>query len=253
MTFIHLLSLGALTFGPIYIIYNKTRLATSNNSYYNVSYGFIAYAITLFIKMLLIATFTPSDLVENNLSVVADVTIRPVNGWNTSFVIYEVVKTVLNMSDFMALYLLFNRVKLLGSDDSKVLGIGLGWSFAENVLSRAIPLFVGTISHGLEFDWTWVRLAVHANISMYLYLTLATAVYLFTRLEKNSIDRSRKLFVGLLSFTSIVIPLISQVLSHLITRDDDPTISLIIYFVLTAINGFLVYNTYLNHVYKKQK
>jgi hypothetical protein len=46
----------------------------------------------------------------------------------------------------------------------QVLVAGLGWAFAELLLTRVIFLWVG--ARGIEFDWKYIQNSFDANISL---------------------------------------------------------------------------------------
>ncbi len=83
----------------------------------------------------------------------------------------------MDLADFVGLYLVIQRVA--GKGMVKVLVAGVGWAFAELVLTRVIFLWVG--ARGTEFDWKYIQNSFDANISLVHYITLACLVWLWTR------------------------------------------------------------------------
>lgn len=255
-------------FAPIYIFYHSSKMTNSRSSL-NLMYGFVIYSLTMLLKMLVIATLgTGSSSSSAMASVVPDVTHEPhflnsaagasaAGAHHTittislrSLLSYDLVKAFVSCFDFFALYLTFNSFKLLGNDDTKVIGVGLGWALAEHVLSRLIPLYVSTISRGMEFEWSWFRGAFHANISLYLYLSLSAFVFLLIRWEKQT--SSKRLLVGVLGLLLTLLPSISQLLCyhvlsdklHAMTGLSSSSIALVIHAVLTLVFGVISYATY---------
>lgn len=56
---------------------------------------------------------------------------------------------------------------------------GLGWGFAELVLTRLVFLWVG--ARGVEFDWKYIQKSFDANISLLNFITLAALVWMWTK------------------------------------------------------------------------
>jgi hypothetical protein len=65
-----------------------------------------------------------------------------------------------DLADLIGLYFVIQRVA--GKGQVKVLTAGLGWAFAELVLTRVIFLWVG--ARGIEFDWKYIQNSFEANI-----------------------------------------------------------------------------------------
>ena len=70
---------------------------------------------------------------------------------------------------------------MAGKGQVKVLVAGLGWAFAELVLTRVIFLWVG--ARGIEFDWKYIQNSFDANINLLHYITISCLVWLWTRRE----------------------------------------------------------------------
>ena len=72
----------------------------------------------------------------------------------------EFWKLTVDLADLIGLYVVIGRVA--GKGQVKVLVAGLGWAFAELVLTRVIFLWVG--ARGIEFDWKYIQNSFEANI-----------------------------------------------------------------------------------------
>lgn len=83
----------------------------------------------------------------------------------------------MDLVDLFGLYLVIQRVA--GKGQVKVLVAGVGWAFAELVLTRVIFLWVG--ARGIEFDWKYIQNSFDANISLIHYVNMACLVWLWTR------------------------------------------------------------------------
>ena len=56
---------------------------------------------------------------------------------------------------------------------------GLGWGFAELVLTRLVFLWVG--ARGVEFDWKYIQKSFDANISLLHFISLAALVMMWSK------------------------------------------------------------------------
>ena len=107
-----------------------------------------------------------------------------------------------DLADLIGLYLVIQRVA--GKGQVKVLCAGLGWAFAELVLTRIIFLWVG--ARGIEFDWKYIQNSFDANINLVHYITLATLVWLWTRREIQKGIVPALAIVGLMcSYKSLIL------------------------------------------------
>ena len=71
----------------------------------------------------------------------------------------------MDLADLIGLYVVIQKVA--GKGQVKVLVAGLGWAFAELVLTRVIFLWVG--ARGIEFDWKYIQNSFEANIRHVYY------------------------------------------------------------------------------------
>merc|ERR550532_806094 len=81
----------------------------------------------------------------------------------------DFLRATVDMADLVGIYLVMSRVSGRGS--VKVLVAGLGWGFAELVLTRLVFLWVG--ARGVEFDWKYIQKSFDANISLLHFISLA--------------------------------------------------------------------------------
>ncbi len=77
----------------------------------------------------------------------------------------------------------------------QILTAGLGWSFADFLLTRVLFLWVG--ARGVEFDWRYLQKSFESNLSLVHFLTLSCLVWLAMRKD--------------LGRSSVVAPLIAAV------------------------------------------
>merc|ERR1712020_652414 len=89
----------------------------------------------------------------------------------------EFLKLTVDTTDLIGLYLIIQRVA--GKGQVKVLCAGLGWAFAELILTRLIFLWVG--ARGIEFDWKYIQKSFDANISLLHFISVASLVWMWTK------------------------------------------------------------------------
>merc|ERR1719481_2548567 len=87
------------------------------------------------------------------------------------------LRATVDIADLIGIYLIMSRVS--GKGSVKVLIAGLGWAFAELVLTRLVFLWVG--ARGVEFDWRYIQKSFEANISLLHFITIATLVWMWTK------------------------------------------------------------------------
>merc|ERR1719266_2274947 len=118
--------------------------------------------------MLFLATVFPVPLDEDDDDLNAEVPFD---------FLMEFWKLTVDLADLIGLYVVIQKVA--GKGQVKVLVAGLGWAFAELVLTRVIFLWVG--ARGIEFDWKYIQNSFDANINLIHYVTLSCLVWLWTR------------------------------------------------------------------------
>lgn len=92
---------------------------------------------------------------------------------NESFDLYqEFLKALIGFLDVAGLYFALTQLTYRNiSQNHKFQAIGLGWAFADSLLHRLAPLWVG--ARGLEFTWDYLLQSLEANASMVLTVSLA--------------------------------------------------------------------------------
>merc|ERR1719382_1163996 len=115
--------------------------------------------------MLFLATFFPMSDVEEE------------EGEHKFDFLNDFLRATVDMADLVGIYFVMSRVAGRGS--VKVLVAGLGWGFAELVLTRLVFLWVG--ARGVEFDWKYIQKSFDANISLLNFITLAALVWMWTK------------------------------------------------------------------------
>merc|ERR1719411_491897 len=89
----------------------------------------------------------------------------------------DFLRATVDLADLVGIYFVMQRVS--GKGQVKVLVAGLGWAFAELVLTRLVFLWVG--ARGVEFDWRYIQKSFDANISLLHFITLSTLVWMWTK------------------------------------------------------------------------
>ncbi|RXM90706.1 Transmembrane protein 147 [Acipenser ruthenus] len=74
----------------------------------------------------------------------------------------EFMKATVDLADLLGLHLVMSWNA--GKGEYKIMVAAMGWSTAELVMSRCIPLWVG--ARGIEFDWRYIQMSFDSNISL---------------------------------------------------------------------------------------
>lgn len=174
MTFFHFANCLSLAYVPYHLTYKLSGLAEYGAFWKCVTSGCV-YMFTQLAKMMFLATFFPASTDdEDELLHVGD------KEMPFDFVT-EFLKSTVDLVDLFGIYLVMQRVA--GKGQVKILVAGVGWAFAELLLTRVIFLWVG--ARGIEFDWKYIQKSFDSNISLVHYLTLACLVWLWMRREQQ--------------------------------------------------------------------
>jgi len=178
MTFYHFVNCMALACVPFHLVYKYSGLAEYGAFWKCVTAGFV-YVVTQLAKMLFLATFFPSGPDDDELETGGE------NGASGQMednpeldLVTEFLKLTVDLGDLVGLYMVMQRF-VAGKGAVKILVAGVGWAFAEFLLTRVIFLWVG--ARGIEFDWKYIQKSLDTNVSLVHYLTLATLVWLYSR------------------------------------------------------------------------
>ena len=165
----HFFNCALLTFGPPYVIY-KSYLADFD-AYANVMRSGLAYVVAQLAKMILLATFSFSTGAEGSTD------------W-----VQELFKMAFSAVDAVALYYLLKSSYITGDKRVQVFSVGLGWAIADSVFMRAVPLYIGATS--LEFSWTWLQMALEANVLLLTHVAFAAVMFMFRKCTRDAVDRA---------------------------------------------------------------
>ncbi|RVW50480.1 Transmembrane protein 147 [Vitis vinifera] len=160
MTVFHFFNCAILTFGPHAVYYSATPLdkyTCADLSMIRLVLLFkaaLVYLGTALIKLVCLATFL--NVSEND-----------------SFDPYqELLKALIGFIDVAGLYFALTQLTHRNiSQNHKFQAVGLGWAFADSVLHRLAPLWVG--ARGLEFTWDYILQGLEANANLVLSISLA--------------------------------------------------------------------------------
>merc|ERR1719481_2287207 len=122
--------------------------------------------------MLFLATFFPMSDTEPDTDLDIPHTFNFLN---------DFLRATVDMADLIGIYLVMSRVS--GKGSVKVLVAGLGWAFAELLLTRLVCLWVG--ARGVEFDWRYIQKSFEANISLLHFISLSTLVWMWTKRQSG--------------------------------------------------------------------
>lgn len=191
MTLFHFGNCLVLSCAPYLVLYKCSRLSEYQAVWKLVNAG-LAYFLTQMCKMLILATFFPmSDVSESSGGV--------------DFV-GEFLKSTMDISDLLGIHMLMNRIP--GRGELKVLIAGLGWASAEFVTTKLVPLWVG--ARAIEFDWKHTLVSLDNNVSLVLYLSVATLIWLWSRTDLQKIYMPVvMLLLGLACYRPLVLQLVT--------------------------------------------
>jgi len=168
MTLYHFANCLALAYAPYHLTYKYTGLS-EYGAFWKVAQAGAMYILTQLAKMLFLASFFPmSDMDEEEREHKFDL-------------VQDFLRATVDLADLVGIYLVMQRVS--GKGQVKVLVAGLGWAFAELVLTRLVFLWVG--ARGVEFDWQYIQKALDANISLLHFISLACLVWVWVRRDSS--------------------------------------------------------------------
>jgi len=195
MTLFHFGNCLVVSCAPYLLLYKGSRLSEYQAVWKLVNAG-MAYFLTQMCKMLVLATFFP---------IMSDGPTGDDGKQDVDFV-NEFLKSTMDISDLLGIHLLMNRIP--GRGELKVLIAGLGWASAEFVTTKLIPLWVG--ARAIEFDWKHTITSLDNNISLVLYLSVATLIWLWSRTDLQKIYMPVvALLLGLACYRPLVMLLVT--------------------------------------------
>jgi len=193
MTLFHFGNCLALSVGPYFILYKCSGLS-EYHTLWKLGKAGLAYFLTQLCKMLVLATFFPMTEAMGDD--------RPLD------ILGEFLKSTMDLSDLLGLHLLMLRIP--GRGELKVLVAGLGWAASEFLTTKLIPLWVG--ARAIEFDWLHTQLSFDSNISLVLYLTIASLIWLWSRTD---LQRVYMPVVVILLILCSYRPLVLEIVSYM--------------------------------------
>eukprot|EP00252_Welwitschia_mirabilis_P003189 TRINITY_DN1327_c0_g1_i1.p1 TRINITY_DN1327_c0_g1~~TRINITY_DN1327_c0_g1_i1.p1 ORF type:complete len:229 (-),score=34.58 TRINITY_DN1327_c0_g1_i1:192-878(-) len=153
MTLFHFFNCAALTFGPHVVYYTATPLA-EYDTFGTCLKAALVYLGTTLVKLVCLATFL--HIPEND-------------GFDPY---QELLKALIGLIDVAGLYVALTQLTHRNiSQNHKFQAIGLGWAFADSLLHRLAPLWVG--AKGLEFTWDHLLQGLESNANLVLTVSLA--------------------------------------------------------------------------------
>jgi hypothetical protein len=153
MTLFHFFNCAILTFGPHAVYYSSTPLSEYDTLGTSVKAA-VVYLATALVKLVCLATFLQVSETE---------VFDPYQ---------EALKAMIGFIDVAGLYFALAQLTHRNiSQNHKFQAVGLGWAFADSVLHRLAPLWVG--ARGLEFTWDYVLQGLEANANLVFTISLA--------------------------------------------------------------------------------
>ncbi|KAK8963994.1 hypothetical protein KSP40_PGU009896 [Platanthera guangdongensis] len=190
MTMFHFLNCAILTFGPHAVYYSATPLSEYDTIGTSVK-AVIVYLLTTLLKLIFLATFLKVSENDN---------FDPHQ---------EFMKTLIGFIDVAGIYFALTQLTHRNiSQTHKFQAVGLGWAFADSVLYRLAPLWIG--ARGLEFTWEYVFQGLEANANLVLNLSLSALVSLMW-LRKNK----PKSVIPIIYASAVILASMTSIVSYL--------------------------------------
>ncbi|KAF4367930.1 hypothetical protein F8388_002541 [Cannabis sativa] len=169
MTLFHFFNCAILTFGPHAVYYSATPLSEYDTLGTSIKSA-IVYLVTALVKLVCLATFLK-----------------------------------VSETDHFDPYQLTHRNI---SQNHKFQAVGLGWAFADSVLHRLAPLWVG--ARGLEFTWDFILQGLEANANLVFSISLAALGSLMW-LRKNK----PKTLIPIIYVCAVIVATMPSITSYL--------------------------------------
>ncbi|KAH0872118.1 hypothetical protein HID58_069480 [Brassica napus] len=179
MTLFHFFNCAILTFGPHAVYYSATPLSEYDTLGTSVKAA-VVYLATALVKMT-----------------------------KYGFQSQEALKAMIGFIDVAGLYFALAQLTHRNiSQNHKFQAVGLGWAFADSVLHRLAPLWVG--ARGLEFTWDYVLQGLEANANLVFTISLAALGSLMW-LRKNK----PKTLIPIIYTCAVIIATMPSITSYL--------------------------------------
>ncbi|KAJ6955002.1 hypothetical protein NC652_006443 [Populus alba x Populus x berolinensis] len=170
MTLFHFFNCAILTFGPHAVYYSATPLSEYDTLGTSVKAALV-YLGTALVKLVCLATFLKVSENDSFDPYQTCILIWESPVANTAYM-QELLKALIGFIDVAGLYFALTQLTHRNiSQNHKFQAVGLGWAFADSVLHRLAPLWVG--SRGLEFTWDYILQGLEANANLVLSISLA--------------------------------------------------------------------------------
>ncbi|KAI5081516.1 hypothetical protein GOP47_0004699 [Adiantum capillus-veneris] len=190
MTLFHFFNCAALTFGPHFVYYTATPLS-EYDTLRTCWKAALVYLGTTLVKLVCLATFL--QVSEND----------------TFELSQESLKALIGFLDVLGLYIALTQLTYRNiSQNHKFQAVGLCWAFADSLLHRLAPLWLG--ARGLEFTWDYLLQGLESNASLVFTISFAALGSLMW-LRKNK----PKFIVPLIYVAAGVLAIMPSIVSYL--------------------------------------
>ncbi|PFH35148.1 hypothetical protein BESB_060350 [Besnoitia besnoiti] len=161
MTILHFAACSVCCFGPNYAIYKGTEVSEQAGTMSLIAFSSVAYLLTQLLKSLIVASLVPATC-------------------HSYFVCEALTQVLLGALELMGLYFVVRHRTALAFDaDSRLLSVGLGWSFAHSLFTNLLPVIAS--ARTAAFHWKFFYGALSANVSTVSLMALTVLVFLATR------------------------------------------------------------------------
>ncbi|EPT27122.1 hypothetical protein TGME49_226270 [Toxoplasma gondii ME49] len=187
MTLLHFFASSVCCFGPIYAVYKATEVSEQAGTLVLVALSSASYLCAQLLRSLVVASLAPATC-------------------HLYFVCETFTQILWGVMKIMGLYFVIHHRTALSFDaDSRVLSIGLGWSFAHSLFTNLLPIL--SSARTVAFHWKFLYGALSANVSSVSLLTLTALVFLATRRKQ---PRAAATTPGILAAVLLLLPFVTS-------------------------------------------
>ncbi|CBZ54235.1 AGAP008757-PA, related [Neospora caninum Liverpool] len=156
MTLLHFFASSVCCFGPIYAVYKATEVSDQAGTLWLIALSATSYLFTQLLRSLVVASLVPATC-------------------HLYFVCEAFTQILWGVMEVIGLYfVVHHRTAMTFDADSRLLSIGLGWSFAHSLFTNLLPII--SSARTVAFHWKFLYGALSANVSSVGLFVLNTGV-----------------------------------------------------------------------------
>nr|CEL68938.1 TPA: Small seven transmembrane domain-containing protein, putative [Neospora caninum Liverpool] len=227
MTLLHFFASSVCCFGPIYAVYKATEVSDQAGTLWLIALSATSYLFTQLLRSLVVASLVPATC-------------------HLYFVCEAFTQILWGVMEVIGLYfVVHHRTAMTFDADSRLLSIGLGWSFAHSLFTNLLPII--SSARTVAFHWKFLYGALSANVSSASLVALTVLVFLATRRKQ---PRPAATTPAVLAATLLLFPYVSSRLLLGSTPSTAPAetpawwVQLVLQAIVAASVGFFTLQLY---------